>query len=196
MLHNGRCYLILNLASDIISQISRSAQTVLRHIRNKLRHALVICEFYALVVKRLNKFVEHKHRYGLKIFERQVIEHDYLVNSAYKLRTQKLPKRFHRFFSVRIALILRKTENSLSALAAGIGGHNDYRVFKACGSALRIRYFALIKNLKKDIHNIRVGFFNLIKQDDRIRLSANLFGKLSRIVITDISGWRTDYPRH
>ena len=51
----------------------------------------------------------------------------------------------------------------------------------------------VIKNLQKHIHDIGMSFFDLIKQHHRIRSAAYLFGELSCLVISDISGRSSDY---
>ena len=58
---------------------------------------------------------------------------------------------------------------------------------------MRIGYLALVKNLQENIHNVRVSFFDFVKQNNRIRLSADALGELSRLVISHISGRRSDY---
>lgn len=90
MVNNNVGYLILNLPPDIVPQVARSAQTVLGHRGDKLRHAFVPGELYALVAQRLDKLGEHEIRYLLKILRGQVVEDNYLVNSSDKLRAQEL----------------------------------------------------------------------------------------------------------
>ena len=47
---------------------------------------------------------------------------------------------------------------------------------------------SVIKYLKKDIHNIGVSLFDLVKEDYGIRSSSDLLRKLSAVVVTYVSG--------
>ena len=99
-------YLILDLPSDIVPQVARSAQTALGHRGDKLRHALIPGELYALVAQGLDKLGEHEIRYLLEVLGSQVVKDNYLVNSADKLRAQELSECLERLFFIGIALIL------------------------------------------------------------------------------------------
>ena len=164
MVNNSVGYLILNLPPDIVPQVARSAQTALGHRGDKLRHAFIPRERDALVAQRLDKLGEHEIRYLLKILRGQVVEDDYLVNSADKLRAQELSECLERLFFIGVVLILCKAHDTLAAFAAGVGGHDDYRVFKAHCSALRIGYSALVKYLEQDVHNIGMRFLYLVEE--------------------------------
>ena len=79
-------------------------------------------------------------------------------------------------------------------LAAEVGGHDDNGVLEIDRASLRIGDAAVIENLQQDVENIRVRLFDLIKQHDGIRFSAHSLGKLTALVVADVSGRRADEP--
>ena len=46
---------------------------------------------------------------------------------------------------------------------------------------------AFVQDLEQDVHDIRVGFLDLIKQHDAVRVAADLLGQLAGLVVTDIA---------
>ena len=47
---------------------------------------------------------------------------------------------------------------------------------------------SFVENLQQYIENVRMGFLDLIKQNDRIRVLADLVGQLTAFFISDIAG--------
>ena len=60
---------------------------------------------------------------------------------------------------------------------------------------LRVGQQSVLEYLEQDIENIGMRFFNLVEQNYRIGLAANLLGQLSALVVADIAGRRTDKLR-
>ena len=52
---------------------------------------------------------------------------------------------------------------------------------------------SVIKDLEKNIQYVGMRLFYFVEKDYGIGAAADLFGKLSRIVITDVAGRRSDY---
>jgi hypothetical protein len=77
-----------------------------------------------------------------------------------------------------------------------IGGHDDNRIFHIDFSSFAISHTAFIENLEKDIPYIRMRFFDLIEQDDRIWMTPNCLSELSPFIMTDISRRSSDETRH
>ncbi len=75
-----------------------------------------------------------------------------------------------------------------------IGGHNQNRVFKINRPSLGIRDSSVVEHLQKHIEHIRMGLFNLVKKHHRVRLSPDRFRELSALLITHISGRRSNQP--
>src|SRR4029077_8611853 len=71
---------------------------------------------------------------------------------------------------------------------ADIGSHNDEGILKVHLAAKADGKLSIIQYLQDDIENVRVGFFNLIKQYYRVWLTAYLLSKLSAFFISHISG--------
>ena len=51
----------------------------------------------------------------------------------------------------------------------------------------------VIQNLEKNIEYIRMSFFDFIKQNNRVRILSDLLAQLSALLISHISGRRTDH---
>ena len=72
-----------------------------------------------------------------------------------------------------------------------IGGHDDHRVLEVHGSALAVRQPAILQHLQQDIEHIIMSFFNLIQQDDGIRLAPHRIGELTALFIAYIARRRS-----
>ena len=74
-----------------------------------------------------------------------------------------------------------------NSLCTGITCHNQHRIFEADLSTLRIRNMSIIQYLQEYIKHIRMCLFNLVKQNYRVRISANLLAKLTALFKANIS---------
>ena len=88
-----------------------------------------------------------------------------------------------------LALIVYAVEQEL---AAEVRGHDDNGVLEVDRAALRIGHAAVVENLQQDVEHIRVRLFDLVKQHDRVRFSANGLCELAALVVADVSGRRAD----
>ena len=75
--------------------------------------------------------------------------------------------------------------------ASDIGRHNDDCVFEVNSSSLIISQSSVIKKLKQNVENIRMCFFDFIKEHYAVRFAAYCFSQLSAFVVTNISRRRT-----
>ncbi len=66
---------------------------------------------------------------------------------------------------------------TLEALRAEVRGHDDDRVRKINLLAAAVRHPAFVECLKEDVHQIRRRLFDLIEQQDRVRIVAKLLGQ-------------------
>ena len=46
---------------------------------------------------------------------------------------------------------------------------------------------AIIKHLQQNVEDIRVRFFDLVKQDHTVRVAAHFFGELAAFLVADVS---------
>ena len=83
-----------------------------------------------------------------------------------------------------VAVFRYRIENET---AAEVGRQNDNRVFKVYRPALRIGYSAVVEHLKQYIENVGVRLFYLVEKNDAIRFAPYSLGKLSALVIADVS---------
>ena len=124
-------------------------------------------------------------------FVGQSVENDRFVDAVEELRTEVSSQRFHH---ATVAFVDRQILHD--ELAADVGGHDDDRVLEIHRPALTVGDASVIKDLKKDVENIAVGFFHFVEKDDGIRMATDGFGQLSALIVSDIARRRADEPRH
>ena len=123
------------------------------------------------------------------------MENKNAVNSVDELRTEHLlnfihDTGLHLLIRLLFGRLRRKPERlGLDDIAGSdIGSHDDDSILEIYGSALRIGQMSFVENLQQYIENVRMGFLDLIKQNDRIRVLADLVGQLTAFFISDIAG--------
>ena len=60
-------------------------------------------------------------------------------------------------------------------------------------AALTVGQHAVFQNLQQDVEHIRMRLLDLVKQYDRVRVAAHLFGELAALIVADIARRRTDH---
>ena len=73
-----------------------------------------------------------------------------------------------------------------------VGGHDDDGVFEIDGATLAVGQAAIVEDLEEGIKDIGVGFLNFIKKNDTVGATADGFGKLAALLVTDIAWRRPD----
>jgi len=79
---------------------------------------------------------------------------------------------------------------------SNIGGHDDDRVAEIDRSALAVGQASVFQDLEQGIEDIRMGFFNFVKQDDRIGAAADFLRQLAAFFVTHIAWRRTNQLGH
>ena len=140
-------------------------------------------------------FVEHEGGDGAEVFLREVVKVDDLVDAVEKLRTQELIEGALRALAALIVRAQAEAERAGARVAAGVRGHDDDRVFKIHGAALRVRDAAVVEDLQQQVHDVRVRLFDLVEEDDGVRAAADLLRELAGLVIADVARGRADHAR-
>ena len=124
-------------------------------------------------------------------FGQRLVQDD-LIQTVQEFRTEPLMQQ-------RIGLLLGRFGDGavrLNALqqriSAEIRGQNQNRVLEIDGSSLGISNASVVEHLQQQIEHIRVRFLYFIEQHDAVRLSADGFGQLTALLVSDISGRRAD----
>ncbi len=81
-------------------------------------------------------------------------------------------------------------------LGPGITCHDDNRILEVHLAALGIRNPAIVKDLQEDIEYIGVGLFNLVEENDGVRVLPHLLGELTALLVADIARRRADHLCH
>ncbi len=79
-------------------------------------------------------------------------------------------------------------------LAAEVAGHNNHRVAEVHRAALTVGQTAIIQQLQQGIEDLRVGFFDLVKQHHAVGAAADRFGQLAAFFKPNITGRRAEEP--
>ena len=149
-------------------------------------------ESEALVRKTLLEGVEHDIDDTFEVIFRQRTEEYRLVKTVEKLGAEAAAQLVHdalaRFLG-DVAVLVDAVEQ---ILAAEVRCKDNYRVLEVHGASLAVGYTTVIEHLKQDVEYIRVRLFNLIEQHDRIWLAAYRLGQLTALIVSDISGRRSD----
>ena len=124
-----------------------------------------------------------------------MVEVDDLVDAVEKLWTQELVEGALCALAALIVHAQAEAERAGARVAAGVRGHDDDRVFKVHGAALRVRDAAVVEDLQQQVHDVRVRLFDLVEEDDGVRAAADLLRELAGLVIADVARGRADHAR-
>ena len=134
-------------------------------------------------------FVQHQCGDFFKVFFAQRVEGDDLVHAADELGAQELLQRLHAAVRAGDLCLFAKACCPGCVGGACVGRHADDRVGKVHRATLGVVDLALVQNLQQDIHDVRMCFFDFVKQHDTVRMAAHLLGQLPGLVVAD---WYTN----
>ncbi len=148
--------------------------------------------------------LHHDTQDGSKVFLRNRLENNDIVDTVQKFRSEQTMHLFHHArFNELIVLcffisagIKAETLRTHDLLGASIGRHDDDRILKGNRSTLGIGNVSIVQHLQQNIQHIRMSLFNFIKKNNRIGISTHLFAELSSLVIADIAWRGTDHFRN
>ena len=93
--------------------------------------------------------------------------------------------RFESIHQIRLFCILFQ---ACFITKASIGSRNDDRVLEVDCIPLTICQTTVIQNLKEEGNHLWIRLFNLIQEDDRVRIAAHTLGQgIAVIIIADIA---------
>src|SRR3712207_6130333 len=90
----------------------------------------------------------------------------------------------------------RSTLFPYTTLFRSVGREDQDRVLEVHDPALTIGEPAVLENLQQRVEHICVRLLDLVEENHRERLPPHLLGELSTLVVTDVTGRRTDQSRH
>ena len=122
----------------------------------------------------------------------QLIEDDDFVEAIDKLWIERLPHGGHdhlfQLLARGIGCRLKAHRASLlNETRADVRGHNDDGVLEINRVAERVRQDAVFKDLQEDVENIRVRFFNLVEEQNRIRRALDTLRQLPALFVADVA---------
>ena len=80
-------------------------------------------------------------------------------------------------------------------VGADIARHHDERVSEVDLAALGVGQVAVVEDLQEQIEHLRVGLFDLVQEDQAVRLAAHRLGELSALVVPDVTRRGAHQPR-
>ena len=149
-------------------------------------------ESEALVRKTLLEGVEHDIDDALEVVFCQRTEEYRLVKTVEKLGAEAAAQLVHNALASLFRDVTVLVDAVEQILATEVRCKDNYRVLEVHGASLAVGYTAVVEHLKQDVEYIRVRLFNLVEQHDRIGLAAYRLGQLTALIVSDISGRRSD----
>ena len=144
------------------------------------------------VAERFDQISEHDLGNASEVLFAKRTERNDLVDAVDELGTEEGQKCLFRAVFGDGLFLCAEACGIVVGRRAGVGRHDDDRIFKVDFLAVCVGQSAVIENLQKDVHDIGMRLLDFVKEHDGIRLAADLLGQLSCIVIADIAGRRTD----
>ena len=130
------------------------------------------------------------------VFFRQRTEHDDLIQTVQKFRTEMRFQFVHNKLFIFRADVSVLIDSFQQVDRTDIGCHDQDGILKVYRPSLRVRDPPVIQYLQEDVEYIRMCLFHLIKEDNRIRFSPDCLCELSAFVISDISRRCSDQSGH
>ena len=78
----------------------------------------------------------------------------------------------------------------------GVGRHHDDDIAEICLAPVVVGQRTVVHHLQQQVENIRVRLFDLIEQQDRMRVLVDLLGQQTALVEADVARRGTDQTRH
>src|SRR6266571_558258 len=136
------------------------------------------------------------------VVARESSEHDDVVDAIEELRVEGalelvLDRALDRLELRRAALGLFESQMLPPAhdlAAAQVRGHDDHGILEVYSPPRAVGQDAVVQHLEQDIEHVRVRFFNLVQQHDRIGLAPDLLGELAALLIPHIARGRSHQP--
>ena len=134
----------------------------------------------------------------------QLIEHNDVVHTVQKLRSKCLVQCFLDNAAGEVLIWLAsslRTETDTTAevfqlACTDIRRHDQNCILKVDPSAKTVSQTTFVQDLQQQVEHVRMRFLDLIQQDNRVGLTADLLGQLTALFITYISRRRTDQAGH
>src|SRR5829696_1054731 len=80
----------------------------------------------------------------------------------------------------------------VDGLGPDVGGHDEHHVLEVHGATLRVGELPVLEYLEEYVEDIRVGFLDLVEEDDRVRTAPDLLSELAALVVADVARGRAD----
>src|SRR5690606_16837564 len=73
-------------------------------------------------------------------------------------------------------------------ISTHVGGENNDRITEIHGATQAVRHAAVFQNLEEQVHDIRVRFFDLIKEHNGVGATPDSLTELAAFFVSHISG--------
>src|SRR6266540_3777559 len=78
---------------------------------------------------------------------------------------------------------------------ADVRGHDQNAVAEVDGAALAVGQATVFEDLEQDVEHVRVGFLDLVQEDDRVGTAPDGLAQLPALLEADVTGRRADQAR-
>jgi len=186
----------LHIILEITFQRTRTVNRIITIVHYHLFGSICKLQGKFLVSQTVTEFLYHQINDLANVILGQWLEHDDLIQTVQKLRTEMSTEishnlllcfRFDISFLVDTVKKIRRTN---------VGSHDQNGILEVNSTSLRICDTSIIQYLQKHIEYIRVSLLDLIEKNNTVRFSSNSLCQLTAFLISDISWRRSDQTGH
>ena len=124
---------------------------------------------------------------ALEVLLGELVEVDDLVHPVDELRPQEVLQGLHGPLLPLLIGGAAEAHRARLGVAAGVGGHDDDRIFEVHRAAVGVGDPAVVQDLQQDVQHVGVGLLDLVEQHHGVGLAADLLRQLARLVIAHIA---------
>mmetsp|Transcript_12243 Transcript_12243/g.49159 ORF Transcript_12243/g.49159 Transcript_12243/m.49159 type:complete len:205 (+) Transcript_12243:169-783(+) len=147
-----------------------------------------------LVSEELPDVLELDANDAVHVLAAQPVEHEDLVQAVDELWWEVLLDTLHHCPArARCGCSLRKARQNV---CSEVARENDHRVPKVHLAALAVGEVALVEHLQKQVGDLAVGLFELVKQHNAVGAAAHGLRQGTALLVAHVPGRRADEPAH
>jgi hypothetical protein len=192
---------VLHELLDRAPERSGSEGLVVALLRQQLLRRPRELEPEALALELLAHPLHHEIDDLGDLVERQLVEHDHLVDAVQELGAEVPLQGFvdlllHALVRDRLARLGEPDRGLAEVRRAEVRGHDEHGVLEVHRSALSVGEPAVLEDLEQRVEHVGVRLFDLVEQHDRERLASHGLGELAALLVAHVTGRRPDQTAH
>src|SRR3989344_1534144 len=192
------------IQDDLLHQTLQGARTVIRVEALPRQIPLgrrIDRDLYAMLLQALLDLAQLDLHDAFDVRPGERIEYDGLADAVQELRPEAFAQGLGHFALVIFGILAfgaggkAHPAGGAQILAADVRGHDDDGVLEIHGFALGVREPPVIQDLQEKVEHLRVGFLDLVEEDQGIRPVADHFRELAALLVAHVARRRSDEAR-